>query len=198
MAKKKSKKNIQNEKYLVYYDIKTGRIFSVTNEINNAYENAIEPSTYEVNKLLTGEWPFLDYIVGYKKLSTGEIVKAVVPALDNEISFKHSSFEWITETNVKTDMIVEWHYPLKKWIFSLSPAFKNTNKELFTTKLLFFITLEADFDFLIRTINIDAQTLLDLDYVEIPFDSKNELDINSISISSKLAFKSYSLKITYE
>ena len=198
MAKKKSKKNVQNEKYLVYYDIKTGRIFSVTNEINNAYENAIEPSTYEVNKLLTGEWPFLDYIVGYKKLSTGEIVKAVVPALDNEISFKHSSFEWITETNVKTDMIVEWHYPLKKWIFSLSPAFKNTNKELFTTKLLFFITLEADFDFLIRTINIDAQTLLDLDYVEIPFDSKNELDINSISISSKLAFKSYSLKITYE
>lgn len=195
MAKKKNKENI---KYYVYYDSKTGRIFSVTNEVNTAYDSAIEPTDYEVNKLLTGEWSFLNYVVGYKKLADGSVVKAVVPASDNEYSFKHSSFEWITENSNNADLQVEWDYNRKKWIFSLSPQFKNSSNEIFVTQLLFFITLESDFDFLIRTIHINAQELIDNDAVEVPFISNNEHDINKISISSKLVFRSYNLKITHE
>lgn len=196
MAKKKIKQ--LDNRYYVYYDNKTGRILSVTNEINSNYEYAIEPTFEEVNKLLTGEWSFLDYIVGYKRLSDNTVVKAVVPVSDNEYSFRHNSFEWITEYTPDSEVLVEWNYPHNEWVFSLSSEFKKTNKEVFVNNLLFFVTLENDFDFLIRTISIDARELFNTDKIHVSFISKRELDINTISISSKLAFKSYNLKITYE
>lgn len=196
MAKKKINKT--DDRYYVYYDNKTGRILSVTNEVNSNYEYAIEPTNEEVNKLLTGEWSFLDYIVGYKRLADNTVIKAVVPVSDSEYSFRHNSFEWITEYNSNSEVLVEWNLPNNCWIISLSSEFKKTNNEIFVNKLLFFVTLETDFDFLIRTISIDARELLDADKISIPFVSKKELDIDTISISSKLAFKSYNLKITYE
>lgn len=196
MAKKKIKKT--DDRYHIYYDNKTGRIFSVTNEVNPSYEYAIEPTFEEVNKLLTGEWSFLDYIVGYKRLSNNTVIKAVVPVSDSEYSFRHNSFEWITEYTPDAEILVEWNLPRKEWIFSLSPEYKKLNNEVFVTNLLFFVTLETDFDFLIRTISIDARELFNTDQIHVSFISKKELDIDTISISSKLAFKSYNLKITHE
>lgn len=188
---------VREQKYRVYYDNKTGIIYSVTNEENPNYNYAIEPTIDEVNKLLSGEWSFMDYIVGYKRLADNTVVRSIVPNSDSEYSFRHNSFEWITESSNDAELIVEWNLPKQTWNFSLSDEFKKNNNEIFVNKLLFFITLENDFDFLIRTISIDAYKILD-DTYSIMFESKREYDIRSISISSKLVFKSYKLKVVYE
>lgn len=184
--------------YYVYYDNKVGTIFSVTNERTDKYEYGLEVSFEDIEPFLTGAWNFNDYVVGHKKTPNNKVVRAIMPVVDQNYGFRNNVFEWIQPNTKNPEMVVEWSYPTQSWIFSLSSDFKEHTKELFTTKLLFFVTLTDDFDFLIRTIPIDATELLDNESVSIPFTSNLELDIKQISISSKLAFKTYNLKITYE
>jgi hypothetical protein len=61
--------------------------------------------------------------------------------------------------------------------------------------LVFFVTLETDFDFLIRTIFVDSVDLISSKQISVPFTTKIEKRIDKISISSKLVFKTYGLKI---
>jgi hypothetical protein len=63
---------------------------------------------------------------------------------------------------------------------------------------IFFVTLENDFDFLVRTIFLQAVDLLSSEKLIVPFDSSLEHKINKISISSKLVFKTYGLKIIHD
>ena len=65
-------------------------------------------------------------------------------------------------------------------------------------RFVFFITLQDDLDFLIRTIFIEKDSLMNTEYVSIPFNSNKELDIKTISISTRAIFKSYRLYIKYE
>jgi len=60
--------------------------------------------------------------------------------------------------------------------------------------LTFFITLETDFDFLVRTITFNIKDLV-LDKVCVPFVSSVEEKIDKISISTKSLFSSYGLTI---
>ena len=69
---------------------------------------------------------------------------------------------------------------------------------MFSTQLMFFVTLETDFDFLIRTIFVKISNILADDKVSIPFESTLESNIDRISISTKNVFKSYKLKVINE
>jgi hypothetical protein len=180
------------QKYYVYYDKKTGGILSVSNEKSPNYEYGIELPFEDVEKLLSGEWKFSDYMVGHTK-GKYNIISSTAPAY----AFKHNLFEWIVEQDKETDCIVEWNSSRKSWIFSLSNSYKKTHNDVMTIpKLIFFVTMASDFDFLIRTISVDTQTLLASPNFEVPFESTIENRIDKISISSKLVFKSYRLQIT--
>lgn len=185
-------------KYYAFYDQKSGELLSVSNEKSTDYEHGIEIPQYEATKLISGEWKFSEYIVGKKK-QNGIIVKCIMPVLDQDYVFRNNVFEWIEETKKFSELLVEWNLPKKKWIVSLDSSVKDYYKtELLLSKIVIFVTLENDFDFLIRTMYIDIKDLLDLETVEFNFLSKKELDITSLSISSKIVFKSYGLKTVYE
>lgn len=186
-------------KYYAYYNNKTGEILSVTNEKSSDYDYGIEITSYEANKLISGEWPFSGYIVGRKKQPNGTTIKCIMPIVDQDYVFRNNVFEWIEESDKFSELVVEWNLSKKLWSFSIDPSVKaHYEKELLLSKLVFFITLENDFDFLIRTIFIDMQELLTSSKVSIPFTSNKETDITNISVSSKIVFKSYGLKILYE
>ena len=197
MAKKNSK--VLN-KYYVYYDNKTGTIFSITNEKSDKYEHGIEVPFDEIEKFLSGEYQFKDYVVGFKKLPNNKTVRGILPATDSTAGFRHNVFEWINDTSNKdAELFVEWDFPNKSWNFLLNSFLKKSiANEILLSKLVFFVTLETDFDFLIRTIFIDIKELLDNDRVSVAFVSNKEHDITKISISSKLVFRSYGLKIINE
>jgi len=189
---------MSNLTHYVYYDKKSGYIHSVGNEEDKRYEHGIRTTFEEVENFLTGKWKFKDYVVGYKNQPDGTSVLSIVPSTDQGYAFKNNVFEWITENAGNAECLVTWNYPNKEWQFSLSKEFKETSDKVLTPKLVFFVTLETDFDFLIRTIFIDTQDLVSSDYISIPFTSTLENKINKISISSKLVFKTYNLRIINE
>jgi hypothetical protein len=198
MAKKKSPIDL-TPKYYVYYNRKTGNIVSVGNEKDPNLEDGIETTFDEVENLITGAWKFSDYIVNYKRQLDGTLKLAVIPNTDQGYIFKNSIFEWITEYNEKAECQVVWNGNKKCWDFSLSSAIKEVYSDaLLAPKLVFFVTLETDFDFLVRTIFIETATLMTSEKVSIPFTTKIEHRSDKVSISSKLVFKTYGLKVINE
>jgi hypothetical protein len=189
---------VSNLTHYVYYDKKSGHIHSIGNEEDKRYEHGIRTTFEEVENFLNLKWKFKDYVVGYKNQQDGTSILSIVPSTDQGFAFKNNVFEWITETNEDTECTVTWNSLKKEWQFSLSDEFKLQSDKVLTPKLVFFVTLETDFDFLIRTIFIDTQDLISSKYLPIPFISVVENKIDKISISSKLVFQTYKLRIVNE
>lgn len=192
-------KLLMSPKYYVFYEKRSGKILSVGNEKDPRFEYGIEVQFDEIENLLTGKWHFRDYLVGYKRDIDGSSRLSVVPNSEQGYIFKNNIFEWITETKKKVECLVSWNGPGKCWDFSLDEKSKQMYLEtVLVPKLVFFVTLESDFDFLIRTIFIDSLDLVSSEKLSIPFESSLESKIDKISISSKLVFKSYGLKVINE
>lgn len=192
------KKKHNAPKYFVYYEKKTGKILSVTNEQNLDYEYGIEATFDDVEKFLTGEWLFRDFSIGYKRIGDNAVL-AVMPNVDQDYAFRNNVYEWIKESKKSTNVIVEWNGPKKHWAIYFNPEFKSSyNDNIITSKLVFFVTLETDFDFLIRTIYVNTSDLFEQELVAVPFQSTFEKSIDKISIGSKLVFKTYGLKVIHE
>lgn len=186
-------------KYYVYYDRRSGRILSVGNEKDSSFDHGIETTYQEVENLIDGTWSLKDFIVSYKRQIDGSLKLAIIPNTDQGYIFKNNIFEWITETNEKAECIVTWNGLNLCWDFSLNPSIKAVyNDSLLVPKLVFFVTLETDFDFLVRTIFVDTIDLMSSEKISVPFTSKIEHRSNKVSISSKLVFKTYGLKVIHE
>ena len=197
--KKKVTPTTVNLCYYAYYDGKTGQLLSVSNERNDFFEFGIEISKDDALKLIAGEWQFKDYLIGYQKQTTGVTAKCIIPNTDQEYAFRYNLFEWITENDIDEEFCVKWDLSNKQWEFSVKNVYKKEySKEIISSRFVFFITLQDDLDFLIRTIFIEKDELMNTDRVIVPFESSKELDIQQLSISSKLVFKSYKLMVTYE
>ena len=181
--------------HYVHFDKKTGQIFSIGNEPEEKFENAIRASFEDVEGFLTGKLKFKDFLVGYKRNQEGISSLAIVPSTDQGYGFKHNIFEWISETTEEVECLVTWNGPRKRWDFSVDKRVRSYYDVIVAPKLVFFVTLEDDFDFLIRTIFINLTDLISSDVISIPFTSSMENKIDKISISSKLIFKSYGLRI---
>ena len=186
------------QKYYVYYDKKTGSILSATNEVSTRYDYGIEVLFEDIEKFISGEWKFQDYVIGYKNPDD----KSTLAILSRDYlgyTFKNSMVEWITEQSKDTECVVEWDGPNSKWNFYLDNDFKkHYNNTILDTQLMFFVTLETDFDFLIRTIFVKIPLLLAEPILSVPFESTIESKIDKISISTKNVFKSYKLKVINE
>lgn len=184
--------------YYVYFDKKTGQILSVGNEPEPKFEHAIKTSFEEVVGFLTGKWKFKDYLIGYKRNQDGVSNLAIIPATDLGYAFKNNVFEWITETTDNVECLVTWNGLNKTWNFKIDDKIKDYYDVVVAPKLVFFVTLEDDFDFLIRTIFINLTDLISSESILLPFESNIENKIDKISISSKLVFKSYGLRIIHD
>lgn len=183
--------------HYVYYDKKTGQILSVGNEADTRYESGIRVAFDEVEPFLSGKWKFIDYLIGYKRNEDGKSVLTIVQNTDQGYAFKNNVFEWISTATENPECIVTWNRPKYRWEFKIDKSIVDFDAML-APKLVFFVTLEDDFDFLVRTIFINLQDLISSEFVSIPFTSNIESKIDKISISSKLVFKSYGLRIIHD
>jgi len=196
MAKFKIK--YDHSKCYVYYNRQTGQIMSVGVEPNPHFEHYIIQPFELVEQLISGRRKFSEFEVSYKKIGTTSILAVVEKDYQGYV-FKNNLYEWIKPTDERRDCIVEWNYPDQVWRFKLDEEYKELlNDQLIGQKILFFVTLSTDFDFLIRTIPLNVVDLVSEKFVEIPFISKLEKDIKKISISCKMTFKNYGLRIVYE
>jgi hypothetical protein len=188
----------------VYYDKTTGDIFSITNETSSRYEDAIQVPYSAAKLLLDGTHHFKDYIVNNRQQPDGSYKLVLETRLtarlalnDSDYVFKNKVFEWITESDADTDCVITWNLPQQSWQFSLSKRFKDTYNTVLPKKVVFFITLETDMDFLIRTISVDCDQLVQTG-VNVVFENAAEYNIDKLAISSKLVFADYKLVKIYE
>jgi len=181
--------------YYVYYDSKTTAILSVTNEKNDSFESGIIVTYEEVEKFLNGQWHIKDFKVDHE---TGSSELKILSNFDQSLNFENNEFTVIRETDTKSEFIVEWDLPNKQWVFILDDTYRKTFNGVFNACLTFFVTLENDLDFLIRTIVVDTNDLVYKGIAVVPFEEDIEEEINRISISSKMIFKNYKLRIVHE
>jgi hypothetical protein len=184
------------QKYYLHYDKKSGAIRSVSNEPPQLDWDSIELSFEEYRSYVEGEKNPEDYIIGYAKGVDGKTEITVMPVSNQVYGFRNNVFEWINQVpDADTELIVGWNGKDNTWAFNLSDKAKERVKNGIINNTVFFVTLETDFDFLIRSIIINVKDLLEQDKIVIPFTSKLETQIDKISISSKIFFQSYGLKI---
>lgn len=184
--------------YYIYYDPKTGEIQSISNEIDKNYKAGIQVDFDEISGFLDGKMRMFDYKIGYKKLPNKDVVLGIVHKDSNGYSFKNNVFEWIKENNNEADCLVTWDGKKKTWTFQLNDHVKKFINIVLQERAVFFVILEEDFDFLVRTISVRLGELLENDTVEVPFSSELEHDFDKIAIASRMMFKSYGLRIIHE
>jgi hypothetical protein len=183
------------DNYYAYYDPNTNQLLSVTNEKISLYSDYLEVDFDTYERLVTGREKFSDYLLGHIKTEDKTVLK-LIPVVEQAYSFKNTMLEVISENKIKDpELIVEWHGINKEWNFFVSATAKGRlNVKLDSAKILFFIILESDYDFLIRTIIIDSQELLSQKCVGIPFISEIENHIGKLSVASRLIFESQTLR----
>jgi hypothetical protein len=187
------------DNYYAYYDPITNQLLSVTNEKISLYTDYLEVDFDTYERLVTGKQKFSDYLLGHIKIEDKTVLK-LIPVVEQAYSFKNTMLEIISENKIKDpELVVEWHGVNKEWNFLVSATAKGRlNVKLDSAKILFFIILESDYDFLIRTIVIDSQQLLSQNCVGIPFANEIENHIGKLSVASRLIFESQTLRIVNE
>jgi len=188
---------IPEQKFYAHYDKVTGELLCIGNRRYDDYEHAIEISFKVAEPFILGHHKFFDHIIDYVKIED-ELVPAIVPKNVQGMVINKNLFEYI-EPNDSAECLVSWMAKSQVWEFSLSTNYRQRMKgKSLYNKVVFFVTLETDFDFLIRTIDIDMRELLGRDLVQIPFIETIENEIDKISISSKSIFESYGLRILHD
>ena len=184
-------------KYYAHYLMSTNEIVSINNHRDDSYAHAVEITFEQYSGLVSGVEKFSNYYIGTVIDTKGLPTLGLISKKINvEHNFKNRLIK-IVEQNVPTaDIEIHWDEHGAKWIFVMTQSLRQMfyDNKLSTSGISFFIVLGKDPDFLIRTININFQTLA-LDKIEVPFDSKKEKDINGISLIASISSIEYSLKV---
>lgn len=183
--------------YYVYYDNKTGKLLSITNELDKTLDTYIEVDHDEIAGFFTAEKNWHDYLVAHVKVDSGKFVPTLILKDTPIYDFKNNELVHIRQhLSDNPDLLVRWDGTTDSWNFSFRQGVTKLIKDRIRYgSMSFFVTLNDDFDFLIRRINLPTSKLFDSSVVSIPFESKYERDKNKISISMVDLFITYNLEI---
>jgi hypothetical protein len=189
-------------RFYVYYDKSDGTIIALTNGIIDTvgFDDYIEIPPVMHERLSNGTEKISQWMVSAVTTPDKEPVLELIPRKFKGLSFKNNSFDLILDVPLyDTELIVEWSGLTKHWVIGLSPDTQASimGKHFATDKLSFFVVLENDFDFLIRSIYISPYELANKK-IYIPFSTKLEENINNIAVVTRRIFNSYGLIKTYE
>lgn len=183
--------------YRIYFNLETGELLAASNEVRSEYDYSLTVQYDQYESFVSGNEEFKNWSAVKTKTFDNEYGVELVRKEFQGHTFRNNMFEWIVDPPTKTtELIVHWDELNNQWIFMISNGARQRyyDKQIATKIIKFFITLENDFDFLIKTIDIELHDLLS-DKVIVPFTTTLESQIDKISISSKTVFDSYGLKV---
>jgi hypothetical protein len=180
--------------YYAYFDPLTDTILSVTNVRQSDFTH-YAPITKDIHAdLVSGKLSFDDCIIDRIIDSSGNIeFKLITKQIFEEYNYR--SLSWVKDSVTdSTEFVVEWNK--NEWIFYVTDiGRKSISGAQYDSTLLFFVILETDFDFLLRTISIRIHDVLKAGKINYNFESNIESNIKEISVATKSFFKNYGLKI---
>ena len=183
-----------NKEYYAYFDPLTDKILSVSNVLQLDFTHYALVTKDTHADLVSGKLSFDDCIIDRIIDSAGNIeFKLITKQIFEEYNYR--SLSWVKDTVTdSTEFVVEWNKD--EWIFYVTDiGRKSISGGQYDSTLLFFIILETDFDFLIRTIDIRIHDVLKAGKINYNFESNIESNIKEISVATKIFFKNYGLKI---
>lgn len=195
------KKNLEPpvHTYYAYFDPETEKFFaSSTDMMDVSYTHYAVIKLDEHIDICLGKIKLADCILDKHVDFDGSIVyKLLTPQISNEFSFQNTLLEWVSEPPVTdTEFIIEWNKTDRQWIFYVTDTGRALLEgTMYDSTLVFFVMLETDFDFLIRTFFIKLHTILKDGKTVYNFESKSEDNIKNLSISTKRFFNSYGLTV---
>lgn len=175
--------------YYVYFE-ENGDISSVSNEKKEGRTNFLEFDYRDVEQFITGTESIINYRLSLMDKDTPALVEKGQHLFDSNKSI----FTPIEVKDSNSTLTIVWNHYNSQWEFELETSYRDKLRTLgLNTTLSFFIALDRNVNFLVRTIKIDMRQLTTTPKVVVPFTTEAERDLSTISISSKRFFDSYGL-----
>ena len=125
----------------------------------------------------------------------GVYVKQVVEKKQLKTTKRIKTFNAITDPALTQTLIVEWTPSCWKFILD-TDQFESAVR--IDGQLSFFVTAEDNQEYIIRTITIDFEQLLNAGVVLVNFTTDREQHPNTVVLMTRMIFESYGLRITHE
>lgn len=199
MARKRKLPLVQEEvkqEYYAYFDPETDKVFLVTNVLHPKHSHYAKITKDQHRELCDGKVKFEECIIDRQFNIAGEIEhKLITRQMMDEFNFKNKSLMWVSDTPTdSTEFIVG--YSSNQWEFCVTDAGRNILEgAMYDSTLVFFVTLETDFDFLVRTFYIRLHDVLKAGKIVYDFESNFEKNIKHLSITTRKFFNSYGLTV---
>lgn len=196
----RSKKNLEPpvHKYYAYFNPETEKFHSSSNMLDLSLTHYAIIKVDEHIELCSGKIKLNDCVLDKQVDFDGNIIyKLLTPQMYNEFNFQNTLSVWVSDSpNSDTNFVIEWNKLDRQWIFYVTDeGRKILDGGMYDSTLAFFVTLETDFDFLVRTFYIKLHEILKAGKIVYDFESKMEDNIHKLSISTRRFFNSYGLKI---
>lgn len=184
--------------YYAYFNPETEQFFSSSNVYDPSYTHYAIIKKTDHEDICSGKLTFSDCVLDKSVDFDGTITyKLITSQLYNEFNFHNMLLEWVNEPfEQTTEFVIEWNNAEQQWAFYVTEAGRNIlSGAMYNSTLAFFVMMETDFDFLVRTFYIKVHDILRVDKLVFSFENKLETDIQHLSISTKRFFNKYGLKI---
>jgi hypothetical protein len=184
--------------YYAYFNPETEKFYSSSNVLDLSLTHYAIIKKIDHENICSGKLNLSDLVLDKSVEFDGTITYNIINSqLYNEFNFHNTLLEWIDDTPTDTtEFIIEWDNNKQRWAFYITDLGRTTlNGTMYDNTLVFFVMLETDFDFLVRTFYIKVHDALKVDRLFFNFESKLETDIHHLSISTRRFFNSYGLKI---
>jgi len=184
--------------YYAYFDPKTEKFFASSNVLDLSLKHYAIIREDDHRDICAGKINLVDCILDKQiDFDNNVVYKLLTTQLYNEFNFQNNLLEWVSDSpTLNTDFVIEWNKPDKQWILYVTDeGRKLLDGSMYDSTLIFFVMLETDFDFLIRTFYIKLHDILKEGKIVYNFESKLEYDIRKLSISTRRFFNNYGLKI---
>jgi len=196
----KSKKSLEPpiHVYYAYFNPETEKFFSSSNVLDSSITHYAKITEDDHRDICSGKLKLADCILDKQVDFDGSIIyKLLTPQIYNEFNFQNTLSVWVSDSpNSNTNFVIEWNKLDRQWMFYVTDEGRKTlDGGMYDSTLIFFVMLETDFDFLIRTFYIKLHDILKLGRLGFDFESKMEDNIHALSISTRRFFNSYGLKI---
>jgi hypothetical protein len=186
-----------NNDFKVYFDIETGVIKTITNEILETEEWSHIDTTYEdVEQLISGEEVLDTCRVEFNtKLKVYELKRN---SIDNDI-FNVDELIYEVKSNKDSDIQIIQDIKNTCWKFLISENLRSSlieNRVSVKTQLSFSITEKNNPNILHRTITFPFTQLVNDFYVVKDFKNDYEFDATPVSVYTIKRFDSYSYEVS--
>jgi hypothetical protein len=184
--------------YYAYFNPVTEQFFSSSNVLDLSLTHYAIIKKIDHENICSGKLNLSDLVLDKSVDFDGTMTyKIITSQMYDAVNFHNTLLEWVSDVPTDTtEFIIEWDGDNQQWEFYVTESGRSMlNGAMYNTTLAFFVMLETDFDFLVRTFYIKVHDVLKVDKLFFNFESKLETDIQHLSISTKRFFNNYGLKI---